>query len=269
MRAAGKGLPMSGGQGAGTLILSIDLELDVDQHDDRLDGRLDAVRTQLITLTSQYGLVATWAVADPLLSAATESILSANCGHEIAVLGEQAWTGPGCGRVRLRRELGRRFTSARKAGIPVSTLALRHTDHVLDLDLLLEHGVTALRGPAASASSPRHPATPVPVRFGLWQPPYAVPLAPHQGWSLITTWRLQRTIRRVIRRQSLLHLHVNAAALAAGVEPTLSVAAPVLHYLASKRDAGHLAVRTMAEVAREALAERAGSPSRSILRPAA
>ena len=260
---------MSGGQKAGTLILSIDLELDVDRHDDGLDGRLDAVRAQLIALTGQYGLAATWAVADPLLSAATESILSANCGHEIAVLGEQAWIGPGCGRVRLRRELGRRFTSARKTGIPVSTLALRNTDQVLDLDLLLEHHVTALRGPVANATPTRPMAIAVPIRFGLWQPPTATPLAPTRGWSSFTAWSLRRAIRRAIRRQSLLHLHVDAAALAAAPEPALKAASPVLRYIATKCEAGQLAVRTIAEVAREALDERSGSPSRSILRPAA
>jgi hypothetical protein len=260
---------MSGGQGAGTLILSIDLELDVDHPGDGLDGRLDAVRAQLIELTGLHQLAATWAVADPLLSAATESILAANCGHEIAVLGEQAWVGPGCGRLRLRRELGRRFTSARNSGIAVSTLALRNTDQVLDLDLLLEHGVTALRGPVVSSASMRQKAVPVPIRFGLWQPPAAQPLAPTRGWSLLTTWLMCRDIRRIIRRRSMLHLHVDAGALVAVTEPKLNVVASVLRYVAAKRDAGHLAIRTIAELAREALDERAGTPSRSILRPAA
>lgn len=260
---------MSGGQGAGTLILSIDLELDVEHHDDRLDGRLDAIRAQLIALTSQHHLAATWAVADPILSAATESILAANCGHEIAVLGEQAWIGPGCGRVRLRRELARRFTSARKAGIAVSTLALRNTDQVLDLDLLLEHDVTSLRGPVAAAPAARQKLIPVPIRFGLWQPPVATPLAPSNGWSFWAKWLICRDIRQAIRRQTLLHLHIDVAALVTLPEPMLGVAFPVLRYIASKRDAGQLAVRTIADVAHEALGQRAGIPSRSILRPAA
>jgi hypothetical protein len=260
---------MSGGQGAGTLILSIDLELDVDHHDDQLDGRLDAVRAQLISLTRQHQLAATWAVADPLLSAATESILAANCGHEIAVLGEQAWVGPGCGRVRLRRELARRFTSARKAGIPVSTLALRNTDQVIDLDLLLEHGVTALRGPVVSSTGLRSKENAIPIRFGLWRPPDARRLAPSRGWSVITNLMMRRSIWRAIRRQSIVHLHLDAATLVAAPERTLEIAASILRYVAVKRDAGQLVVRTIAELAREALDERAGTPSRSILRPAA
>jgi hypothetical protein len=257
---------MSGGRGTGTLILSIDLELELDQHEQVSDGRLDAVRTGLIDLARQYGIVATWAVADPLLSAATEFILAAGNDHEIAVLGDQAWIGPGCGRARLRRELARRFTAARKAGIPVSTLALRNTDQIVELDLLLEHGVTALREPivhrAASCAS-------APARYGFWQPPPAQQAATYAGWWLPATWLIRRAIKRTIRRGTMLHFHVDAAALAASPEPDLRLAEAMMRYAAARRDAGQLAVRTIGELAGEALAERAGTPTRSILRPAA
>src|SRR2546423_13638418 len=131
---------MSGGDWVGMLVLSIDLELEPDRHDRQVERQLDLVRSELIALTEAAAIPATWAVADPMLSAATESILAAQCGHEIAVLGDQAWLGPGCGHDRLARELTRRFTIPRKAGIPVSTLALRNVEHVGDLDLLLKHG---------------------------------------------------------------------------------------------------------------------------------
>src|SRR5262245_66676994 len=94
---------MSGGDGVGTLVLSIDLELDLEHHERQLERRLDEVRSQLVEMTRAAGIAATWAVADPMLSAASESILAAGCGHEIAVLGDQAWLGPGCGRARLAR----------------------------------------------------------------------------------------------------------------------------------------------------------------------
>lgn len=260
---------MSGGQGAGTLILSIDLELDLDHHDEQQEGRLDAVRSRLIELTRQYGVCATWAVADPLLSVATEPILAANGGHELAVLGDRAWIGPGCGRARLSRELTRRFTSARKAGIPVGTLALRNTDQVLDLDLLLEHGVTALRGPAVDPHVHPSKAGHAPIRFGLWQPPPARRLAAPTSWWLPASWLLRREIKQTIRKRRVLHLHLDAAQLVATPEPALQIAASVLRYVAAKRDAGQLAVRTIGQLACEALSERSGTPSRSILRPAA
>jgi hypothetical protein len=257
---------MSGGQGTATLILSIDLERDLGQHDQVPGRQLDAVRTRLIDLARQYGIVATWAVADPLLSVATESILGAGSGQEIAVLGDQAWIGPGCGRTRLRRELARRFTATRKAGIPVSTLALRNTDQVVDLDLLLQHGVTALRDPVAHRASSR---VAVPARYGFWQPLPGRQLASFTGWWLPPTWLIRRAVQRTIRRGTMLHLHVDAAALAASPEPGLRLAEATMRYAAARQGAGQLAIRTISELAREALAERAGTPTRSILRPAA
>src|SRR5262245_23352777 len=128
---------MSGGRDVGKVVVSIDLELDLHHHDGRFDRRLDELRSRLIEITRSAGIPATWAVADPMLSAATEQILAADSRHEIAVLGDQAWLGPGCGRARLARELARRISAPRKNGLPVSTLALRNVAQVIDRDLLL------------------------------------------------------------------------------------------------------------------------------------
>src|SRR5688572_19137179 len=106
----------------GTVVLSIDLELDLEHTQPGLSRRLDDVRSQLIDLAGKWHVPATWAVADPMLSAATEPIMRAAGGHEIAVLGDLAWLGTGCGRDRLARELVRRFSVPCKAGISVHTL---------------------------------------------------------------------------------------------------------------------------------------------------
>src|SRR5687767_5760915 len=99
---------MSGVSRVGTLILSVDLELDWGHQEGYQHERLDEVRRRLVELMRVHALPATWAVADPALSVATESILAANSQHEIAVLGDQAWLGTGWGRIRLGRELARR-----------------------------------------------------------------------------------------------------------------------------------------------------------------
>ncbi len=260
---------MNRGEETGTFILSIDLELDLDHQVPELQRRLDAVRNELLELTRSLQTPATWAVADPTLSAATESILAAGCGHEIAVLGEPAWLGPGCGRMRLSRELTRRFDSARRAGLSVSTLALRNVEHVTELDLLLDHGVTALRGPAADAfARPERPVSP-PIRFGLWQPPVARKVPPPTSWWRPANWLVRREITRAIRRKSLVHFEIDAPRIVTAPEAALAVVAAALRYAAAKRDSGQLAIRTIGELAAEALAQRTAAPSHSILRPAA
>ena len=268
-RAAGKGISMSSGAGQGTLVLSIDLELDLEHHGKTSQRRLDEIRSRLVSLTRTHDIPATWAVADPTLSAASESILAAGCGHEIAVLGDQAWLGPGCGRERLARELTRRFSAPRKTGISVTTLALRNVQQVVDLDLLLAHGVTALCGPPIEQRSTIKKLPQPPIRFGLWQPPTAWKIAPQVRWWSSQTWRLRHEIKRAIRRKSLLHLRLEALRLVDTSDRALDVIEALFRYVAAKRDTGRLVVRTVASLASEALSHRTATPSRSVLRPAA
>src|SRR5262245_5219193 len=204
---------MSGGDGLAALIVSIDLELDLEHSDGHLERRLDAVRSQLVDLTRTSHIAATWAVADPMFSAATESILAAGCGHEIAVLGDQAWLGHGCGRVRLDRELARRFSAPRKAGIPVRTLVLRNVEQLVDLDLLIDHGVKAVCGPAVESPALVRAMGQSPIRFGLWQPPAAWRLPPQTSWWSPAAWQIRCEIKRAIRQRTLLHLRLDALRL--------------------------------------------------------
>ena len=255
--------------GMGTLILSIDLELDLEHQDNRLQQRLDDVRTRLVELTKTYRIPATWAVADPAFSVATESILAAECGHEIAVLGQRAWLGPGCGRARLGRELARRFAGARKAGIPVGTLALRDVDQILDLDLLLDHGICAIRGPAVDTPALARKLGTPPIRFGLWQTPAAVRIPPRTAWWLPASWLVRQEVKQAIRRQTLVHFEIDAAQLVAAPEQSLRLIAATLDYVAAKRDGGLLMIASIGEIAARLLAVRTAAPSRSILQPAA
>jgi hypothetical protein len=260
---------MRGGRGTGTLILSIDLELDLSEQEAQVQRRLGEMTRQVLQWTVEHRLPATWAVADPTLSAATDAILAAGCGHEIAVLGDQAWLGAGCGRVRLGRELTRRFDMARRAGIPASTLALRNIEEVPYLDLLLDHGVTGLRGPAVAdrrrVQSPQQP----PIRFGLWSapPPWSIPAV--RPWWAPTAWLIRREIRRSIRRAAPIHLQLDAPQLIAMPDAVLDAVAATLRYAAAKRAAGQLEVATIGSLAAQALAQRSATPCRSILRPAA
>jgi hypothetical protein len=260
---------MSAGDGQGTLVLTVDLELDVEHYDGELQRRLDDVRSQLVATTRAAGVPATWAVADPMLSAASESILAAGVGHEIAVLGDQAWLGPGCGRARLARELSRRFCVSRKAGMAVNTLVLRNVDQVVDLDLLLDHDVKAMCSPPVEQPRVARKLGQPPIRFGLWQPPTAWTLPPMKTWWSPTAWHVRREIKLAIRRQSLLHLRLDALRLLEAPGTALRSLDGMFRYFATKRDRGQLAIATIASVATAALENRAATPSRSILRSAA
>jgi hypothetical protein len=253
----------------GVLVLSIDLELEIDKSDAASEQQLAAAGSQLIALTREHSIPAVWAVADPLLSAATDEVLREGARHEIAVLGDRTWIGPGCGRTRLARELERRVGRARKAGLTVSTLALRNVEPTEILELLHEHRVLAVRGPASGAVSLTRKLAAPPVRFGVWQAPPAwrVPLRPR--WWLAESWSIRRTIRQAIARQSILHLAIEAPRLIeAGPEALITLAA-ALSFAAACRAAGQLEIATLGQLAQAALRERASAPARSILRPAA
>ena len=255
--------------GSGSVILSIDLELDLNHQETLLQKRLDALRTELVELTRELRLSATWAVADPALSAATESILSANVGHEIAVSGDRAWLGPGCGRLRMSRELARRFGGARKAGVSVTTLALRNVEHVRDLDLLVEQGITAIhRPPVETPSLARKIAAPA-ISFGLWHAPMAWRIPDQAAWWTPGAWLAGHEIRWIVRRRLQSHLQIDAQRLVEHSGEPLRCIRRTLRSVAAKRDAGLLTIDTIGKLAIAALADRGATPSRSILRPAA
>jgi hypothetical protein len=257
------------GVGRGEIVLSVDLELDIAHQEGGEIERLDEVRSWLVGRMRELQLPATWAVADPVHSAATEAILTSGVGHEIAVLGDATWLGHGAGRVRLDRELARRFDGARRAGIPTTTLALRNVAQVPDLDLLLDHGITAVRGPAVdTAAEARRLAAP-PTRFGIWQPPAAWRIPPRRTWWFPSAWHIGQQIRRHIARGGLLHLEIDAPRLVASSQDEIAVIQAVLRRIAARRDAGALVVKTIGQIASQALHDRSSVPSRSILRPAA
>jgi len=260
---------MTSGELTGTLLLSIHLELELEDQDRQDEQRLDEMRTRLLGITQAAEIPATWAVADPTLSAATESVLAAGIGHELAVLGDEAWLGPGCGRARLSRELVRRFSAPRKAGIPVNTLVLRKLSQVSDLDLLIQHGVKAISGPATADLASLHKTQTPPLRFGIWQPPAALRLPVAGKWWSPASWLLRQEIKRTIRKRSTLHLCIDVPRLIATDAESLDSIGAILRFAAAKRDAGQLQIATVGQLATQALHARAGIPTRSILRPAA
>jgi hypothetical protein len=243
--------------------LSIDLELTIGRQNVQGQARLEELTLSLVELLDQHGVPATWGVSNPALSAATEVIRAARLTHEIAVLGERLWLGDGTTPSRLAREFERRFDGARRAGVEVSTLLLRETPEHLDLNVLLGHGITGVRGPAAAANAEKISHRTGNLRYGIWQvqSPIQVPLL--QSWWQAESVPFRQWFRT--RGETALHLVLDAGKM---VElPDLGLPAVTATMRRLDQLSRHEMVRfaTLRELAAEDLHRRTSQPSRSVL----
>ena len=132
---------------ATSLTLSIDLELEIGQATAGQLQWLDDVTPELVALLDGHGIAATWAVADPARSAATDAILGSDLAHEIAVLGDRTWLGWGAGGSRSNRELARRISGATARQIDIRTLVLHNESSFANGLQLNELGIRSIRQP--------------------------------------------------------------------------------------------------------------------------
>src|SRR6478672_2251214 len=111
----------------GHLLLTIQLDSATAAQNPNLSRHqeLASLTKRLVALAETYRLPITWAACDPAHSAATSLIMRSALEHEFAILGDANWVGPSAGRTRFARELVRRLTQARAAGLGVSSLVPR------------------------------------------------------------------------------------------------------------------------------------------------
>jgi len=259
---------------SGILAISIDLDLDVQRRGGDQQRSLETIGRQLADLLDQYHLPATWAVADPAVSAATDRILATDPAHEIAILGDRTWVGPEADRPRFARELTRRATRGRTAGLAISTLLLRGTELDSHLDLAVKQGITAV---ARAETKPgtrwfaRTRPEIAPLRFGLWQLPTQLALPSERDWRF---WRsparqAKTELARAVTEREVFHLSISGLAAAEASRSTLRTLDRLLADAARAREAGLLVVETVAATARRLSGGRQANPARSILQPAA
>lgn len=251
------------GETRGRLVLSIDLELVTRAGSLEYQRQLDAVASQLTEALAQHHLPATIAVADPLHSAATEQIAASPLGHEIAILGDASWVGRGAGRERFGRELDRRIHKARKAGLHVTSLALRNVDLTENYDLLTKHALTAIRLGHATA-----PAQAPLLRFGMWQMPVSLALPHTPRWFQSTVRLAKKTLRNAVQSGGIAHLAIDAGRLAEGEAVRLVEVLRVLALAGEWQQAGRLEVLTLQQLVSNLDRPEAAAPQRSILRAA-
>ena len=259
---------------SGILAISIDLDLDVQRRGGDQQRSLETIGRQLADLLAQYQLPATWAVADPAVSAATDRILASNPAHEIAVLGDRTWVGPEADRPRFARELTRRVTRGRTAGLAISTLLLRGTELDSHLDLAVKQGITAVARAEATPGARWFARTRpeiAPLRFGLWLLPTQLALPCERDWRV---WRspvrrARTELVRAVGEHEVFHLSINGLAAAESSRSTLRALDRLLVDAARLREEGLLLVETVASTARRLSGGRQTVSSRSILQPAA
>lgn len=255
--------------------VSIDLELDPMRHERNQSHSLDAAAKSLVRVLSRYRTPATWAVADPAISAATDQLLADELGHEIAVLGDRTWVGKEAGRMRFGRELARRVGHARAAGIPLTTLALRGIELVDHLDLVVKQEISVVCSDYRDLSTGwfARPIVQAPaaLRFGLWEVPPTMQLPADRGFSL---WysdrrRSRKAIDRAIQERGIHHLRIDALSFAERGDSAERTLDQILRYATTRAAAGALEIVPLRVVAQRLAGERTSTPARSILTPAA
>ena len=255
-----------------TLTVSIDLEHDAAHVDPAPRRVLSELTTRLLELLARFEMLATFAVADPAVSAARERIVAARRGHELAILGNASWVGPAAGRARFASELERRAARARDEGLTIHTLVLKTALPIDHCDLAIKEGIIAVRHPSVepTAGSPRR-LQPQTLRFGLWGFPVSVTLPASSRWlpGGGGSRAARLAIDEAVCGHGLVQVVVDAPQLAARGPSALRVLERVLQHAARRRASGLLEVASLGTIARKLAAANHGQPSRSILRPAA
>ena len=256
----------------GYFLASVHLDPIADGHCLEHDSELAGVTRQLIELADTHCLPVTWAVSDPAYSAATSRILRSAVDHELAILGDAHWLGPTAGRTRFARELARRVSQARGAGIDVKTLVPRVASVERHIDLVVKQQITAISGVDAPTSRGRQLPVPRAIHYGVWELPITARLPVEKGrfvsvvWSNWSTWR---QIRRAATTAATYHLMIDAPALAEQGPVAFKSVARLLRRVADLRTRGVVAVETLSAAAMRLSAVPALAPQRSILRRAA
>lgn len=224
---------------------------------------------RLVECFDTHRVPATWAVNDPAHSAATSLVIRSAVQHELAILGDPNWLGSTAGRTRFARELARRVSQARAAGINVCSLVPRVESVKRHIDLVVKQQITAVAG----IDAPPHTASPCPpphaLHYGVWEVPITDRLPRRSLWIFEGGWSALRNIGRAARDTAMFHLSIDAAAL----EQEGQRAQNSVMWLAGKigklRDRGLIRVETLGAAAARLADLPAATPQRSILRRAA
>ncbi|HEV7224624.1 MAG TPA: hypothetical protein VGN42_18080 [Pirellulales bacterium] len=196
-------------------------------------------------------------------------------GHELAILAGKHWYSVDNHRGRFAEQLSQGIQHAQAAGCTPTTLALPAGHLAEHLDLLVKHGISAVR--TARAVRPRglaawwrawrsaSPCTAAPhaLRWGLWEFDGSLSLVEHG---------LRRTLKAISGAAAtggLAHVAVDLERLAAQGPSGWKLLDRTLEHVARLREQKAIEQQTVSGVAAQLARTRQSPPARSILRPAA
>lgn len=245
------------------------------QLDSTAEGRnverhqeLASVTRQLVATMDAERIPAAWAVSDPAHSAATSMILKSAVDHELAILGDANWVGPTAGRTRFARELVRRMTQARGAGLHVTTLVPSVATIDDQIDLVVKQQITAIVGLKSPATTQQF-LEPRAMHYGVWEVPLSASLPMKATWFSSGKRSIWRRIQRTTSDAGAFHLLIDASAIAASGRHDESIVKWLMHRVALLRDRGLLRVETLRTTAARLSDVPTVAPQRSILRSVA
>jgi hypothetical protein len=186
--------------------------------------------------------------------------------HEFAILGDATWVGTTAGRTRFARELSRRVSQSRAAGLTVRTLVPRDASIEHNIDLIVKQQITAIAGTHAQSPAARPIATPRALHYGVWELPIAGKMPARSGWLSSGGWAIWRRIRQAARDAATFHLVIDAPEICdegRGAEKTV---AWLMRRVATLRDRGLVRVETLGAAAARLSDVPAVKPQTSILR---
>lgn len=256
----------------GVLIVTVELGVAVTCEGRRTGHGADEAADWLSETFDRCEIAATWAVDEPAHDAITRRLLARGPGHELALLGDPTWAGPGVSRGSFAREFSRRVLSARAAGMRLSTCVVRGKVPHEQLDILVKHSITALCDLDDSAGKRRNRPAEMRRRcFGLWELPVSTILP----WFTAFPFRrganllLDHALCRSAAGGTILHVLIDAPRLAAAGTGARIQLERFLHTACTLRGEGKLRVETLAQAVLRKARPCPVMPSQSILRRAA
>lgn len=258
----------------GVCVISIDLG-NTEAGRAAADRRTTESAAEALARLNEAGWPATWSFGRVTDHELIEAAFNAQAGHELAILADADWYSVDNHRGRFSQQLSDRLQEAQAAGHSPTTLALPLGHLAEHLDLLVKHGISAVRTTRVGDShgwrnwrnwfrtSPRRGDHPQSLRWGLWEFDGSLSLT-RQGLR-----RVSQALSAAAAEGGLAHVVVSLDQLAGQGAAGWKQFDRTLAHAIALRERQSIQAQTVAGVVAGLSRTRHGAAARSILRPAA